>query len=248
MSRLLQAELLKLRTTRTFFALAGTALGLSLLVVLLITLLPDASEVGEADVGALFTIDFTRIFILLLGAMGMAGEWRHRTITGTILAAPDRVRLLAAKVIAYAVAGAVLSLIVGVVSGIVGTVIISARGVDITLGLTDTLDIVWRNLLVAALVGALGVCIGAIVRHQVVAIIGILILALAVGPVLLGLAPDVGRYVPTTAPSGIYNVDDEFFEADEDMLGPAGAVLVSLGWIALLFAVGAATLRRRDLV
>ena len=247
MSRLLQAELLKLRTTRTFFALAGTALGLSLLVVLLITLIPDPSEVGEADVGGLFTIEFTRLFILLLGAMGIAGEWRHRTITGTVLAAPDRVRLLAAKVIAYAIAGAALSLIVGLVSGIVGTVIISARGVDITLGLADTLDVVWRNLLVAALLGALGVCIGAIVRHQVAAIIGILVLAL-VGPFLAGLAPDVGRYVPTNAPSGIYNVDDEFFEADPDMLGPAGAVLVSLGWIAVLFAVGAATLRRRDLV
>ena len=45
----------------------------------------------------LFTADFSGLFILLLGVMGMAGEWRHRTITSSVLAAPDRLRLLAAK-------------------------------------------------------------------------------------------------------------------------------------------------------
>jgi ABC-type transport system involved in multi-copper enzyme maturation permease subunit len=248
MSALLQAELLKLRTTRTFFALAGSALALSLLAVLLLTLIPDTGEYGEADVGALFTIDFTRLFILLLGAMGMAGEWRHRTISATILAAPDRIKLLAAKVIAYAIAGAVLSLIVGLVSGLTGTVILSIRDVDVTLGVADTLDILWRNLLVAALLGALGVCVGAIVRNQVVAIVGILVFMLVLGPLLLELVPDVGRYGPTAAPGGVYNVEDDLFEADPDLLRPVAGVLVSLGWIAATFAAGAATLRRRDLV
>ena len=54
----------------------------------------------------LFTADFSGLFILLLGVIGMAGEWRHRTITSTVLAAPDRLRLLAAKILSYAVAGA----------------------------------------------------------------------------------------------------------------------------------------------
>ena len=44
------------------------------------------------------------LFILLLGVIGMTGEWRHRTIASTVLAAPGRALLLAAKVISYAVA------------------------------------------------------------------------------------------------------------------------------------------------
>ena len=41
MSALLQAELIKLRTTRTFVALAGVAVGTSLLITVLVALLTE---------------------------------------------------------------------------------------------------------------------------------------------------------------------------------------------------------------
>ncbi|MDX6721096.1 MAG: type transport system permease protein, partial [Solirubrobacteraceae bacterium] len=153
MSALLQAELLKLRTTRTFATLVGVAVALSLLVVVLTGLLQ--SDFRERDVRNLFAGDFTGLFILLLGVMGMAGEWRHRTITSSVLAAPDRLRLLAAKVISYTVAGAVLSLIVPVTIMIVGTIILSSRD-EMTLDAVQLLDVMWRNLVTAAFLGALG--------------------------------------------------------------------------------------------
>ena len=106
MIALLRAELLKLRTTRTFVALTGSALALSLLVAVLTTTL---SELGEQDVRELFAGDFTGLFILLLGVMGMAGEWRHKTIRSTVLAAPVRARLVAAKV-SFVLEPAILSL------------------------------------------------------------------------------------------------------------------------------------------
>ena len=246
MSSLLRAEMLKLRTTRTFAALVGAAVALSLLVVVLTAIL--GNDWSEQNTRNLFAADFTGLFILLLGVMGMAGEWRHRTITGTILAAPDRLRLLTAKTLSYAAAGALLSLIVTLTIMIVGTIILAARGID-TAPLSDLVDVLWRNLLVAALLGALGVGIGALLRNQVVAIIAVLVLGFVLEPALYGLAPDVGRYGPTTiAPSGIVDISP-FGETDDDsMLAPGTAVLVMLGWIALFFAAAGARLRSRDLV
>ena len=244
MSALLRAELLKLRTTRTFFALMGVALALSLLVVVLTTTL--SSDFTEEDVRSVLTSDFTGLFILLLGIVGMAGEWRHRTITGAILAAPDRVRFTASKLLAYAVAGIVLSVVVTVTIMLVATLILSSRD-ETTLGIADLADVLWRNVVVAGLSGALGVCIGGLVRNQVVAIVGILVVAFVLEPALLGLVPEVGKFGPTAgAPAGITGVN--FVDEDQDLLSPLVAVVVLLAWVGAGFAATAALLRRRDLV
>jgi len=244
-SALLRAELLKLRTTRTFFALTGSAVALSLLVVVLTASLNDEGF-SERDVRDLFLSDFTGLFILLLGVIGMAGEWRHRTITGTVLAAPVRTRLLAAKTLSYAVAGAVISFIVTVTIMAVGTIILSARD-ETTAGAGDLADVLWRNLVVAAFLGAFGVCVGALVRNQIVAIVGLLVVSFAVEPTLIALASDVGRFGPTIgAPNGFLDLSG--FGDDEQQLAPVAALAVMVGWVALGFTAGAALLQRRDLV
>ena len=174
----------------------------------------------------------------------MAGEWRHRTIAGTILAAPDRVRLLAAKALSYGLAGTGLSLVVTVLSMIAGTAILASRGLP-TIDAVGVADVLWRNLLVAALLGAFGVCVGGLVRNQVVAIIGLLVLAFALEPAILSLVPNVGRFGPTVgAPNGI--IGDSF--NNHDFLPPGYATLVLLAWVAAGFALTVAALRGRDLI
>ena len=243
MSTLLRAELLKLRTTRTFVALVAATMVLSLLVVGLSAILQD--DFTEQNVRELFTADFSGLFILVLGVVGMAGEWRHRTITSSILAAPARVRLLTAKLLAYAAAGALLSLVVTVSLMALGTLILSIRDQP-TLDLGDMADVLWRNLVVAALLAAFGVCIGGLLRNQIVAIVGLLIFAFALEPALLALVPDVGKFGPTSgAPNGIIQLNP--FD-DGEILTTGVALLVMIGWVGLGFAATAALLRRRDLV
>ena len=210
MKALLRAELIKLRTTRTLVVLTAATLAISLLVVVLTTTIQD--EWTEDDARDLFTSDFTGLFILLLGVMGMAGEWRHRTITSTVLAAPRRLRLLSAKTISYAVAGIAISLIVTVAIMAIGTLILSARDLP-TAGLGDLADVLWRNLVVAAYLGAFGVCIGGLIRNQIVAIVGLLLLMFAIEPPVIGLAPEVGKFGPTlAAPNGFIGLEDVFGE------------------------------------
>ena len=240
MTALLRAELLKLRTTRTFVALVCSALALSLLVVVLTTAVGDLLD--EDDIRSLFASDLSALFILLLGVIGMAGEWRHRTITSTMLAAPDRLRLLAAKTLSYAIAGVVVSLVVSVTIMAVGTLILSSRE-ETTLVVAELADVLWRNLAIAALFGALGVCIGGLVRNQLVAMIGLLVFSFALEPVILGLAPEVGRFGPTSgAPNGILAIE----RFDEELLAPGIAVIVMVAWVGTCFAAAVALLERRD--
>jgi ABC-2 type transport system permease protein len=208
MSALLRAELLKLRTTRTFAALVGAATVVSLLIVTLAATkgsvaTPDdiRSNLNAANPSALLTV--------LLGAIGMTGEWRHRTITSTVLAAPARVRLLTAKTLAYALAGMLLSLLVTLAIMLVGTLILSARG-EATLGVADLADLLWRNVLVAALFGALGVCLGAVIRNQIATIIGIVLMFFFLEPLLLTLAPEVGRFGPFSGAPTASSADSTF--------------------------------------
>jgi ABC-2 type transport system permease protein len=239
MTALLHAELIKLRTTRTFAAVAAAALALSLLVVILRTTLD--SGLAAQDARSLFGGNVTGLFMLLLGAIGITGEWRHHTIATSILAAPHRVRLLAAKALSYAAAGVVLSLITTMATMLVGTLILSASG-DATIGLVE-LDVLWRNLAIAALLGALGVGVGALVRNQIVAVTGLLIIGLFLEPTLSTLVPDVAQFGPMVgAPTGILGLDDA------NLLAPGLALAVSIGWASAAFATAAARLRGRDLV
>ena len=240
MTRALQAELLKLRTTRTFFAFVVSAVGLSLLIVILFTALADFDQ---EDTRSAFTADFASLFITLLGAIGMAGEWRHRTIANTVLSIPRRLRLLGAKLIAYAIGGALLSLFVNIAIMVAGTLVLSSRGID-TLSFGDLLDVLWRNLAVAAFLGPIGVCVGTLIRNPAVAIVVILAWGFVLENTLTAVATDVEKFLPTQgAPAGVQQVDIGF-----EPLSTGVALLVMAGWVAVLGAAAIATFTRRDLV
>jgi ABC-2 type transport system permease protein len=247
MSALLQAELVKLRTTRTFLALTSVAVGTSLLITVLVALLTEPTE--ESVLTDVFTSDTSSLFILVLAVVGISGEWRHRTITSSLLAAPDRIRFLAAKTVAFAVAGLVLSLLISLAIAVAGFAILSARDLP-TPGLGELAGQFARNALVAAMLGAFGVGIGALVRNQVVAIVGVLAVSFVVEPALVALAPDVGRFGPfgalPTAAQGL-DPEDVGMPGEVDLPAAGVAVLLLLAWIGAAFAAGGALLRHRDL-
>jgi ABC-2 type transport system permease protein len=245
MRRLLQAELIKLRTTRTFYALAGVAIVISLLITILIAATEEPTQ--ESVLTDVFQNDASTLFIMILAIVGITGEWRHRTITSSLLAAPDRIRFLAAKTLAFAAAGTLLSLVISISVAIAGFAILGARDLP-TPHLGDLLEQIGRNAGAAALLGAFGVGIGSLVRNQPVAIVGILIAAFVVDPVLGGFAHTVEPFSPTGAlPSAIQGVspDDTGME-NVDFLAAVPAVGVMLLWIGVLFGAGGALLVRRD--
>jgi ABC-2 type transport system permease protein len=246
MIALLHAELLKLRTTRTFVALTGLAVVTSLVITVLLAVLSEPTE--ESVLVDVFMNDMSSLFILVLAVIGISGEWRHRTIASSLLAAPERARFLAAKTLAFAAAGLVMSVLITITIAIVAFVLLSVRDLPVPEA-GEWLAMLGRNALVAALLGAFGVGIGALVRHQVVAIVGLLLLAFAVEPTLAAIVPDVGRFGPLTAlPIMVQDVPlEDVGLGDVDAFSPAAAAGLMLVWIGAAFAAAAALLHRRDL-
>jgi ABC-2 type transport system permease protein len=245
MTALLHAELLKLRTTRTFVALTAVAVGTSLVVVTLVSLLTRPTP--DSVLTDVFTADTSTLFITVLALVGITGEWRHRTIAGSLLAAPDRLRFLAAKTLAFAAAGLVMSLAISTAVAILGATLLSLRDLPVP-GLGELAVQIGRNMLAAAVMGTLAVGIGALVRSQVVAIVGVLVLSLAVEPVVLALAPHVGRLGPFVAlPSAVQGIPGpEVGLEHTPPLAGALALALMLAWIGLAFAAGLARLRRGE--
>ncbi|HXF00562.1 MAG TPA: hypothetical protein VN458_09470 [Solirubrobacterales bacterium] len=244
MTALLEAELLKLSTTRTFVALAAIAVATSVLIAGLVSLLSEPSE--GSVLTDVFTSDTSSLFILILAIVGITGEWRHRTIASSLLAAPDRLRFLAAKTLAFAAAGLLLSLLIAIGVSITGFAVLSARNLPLPEA-GELLAQIGRNAIVAALLGAFGVGIGALVRNQPVAIVGVLVASFVLEPAVLGLAPDVGRYGPFVGlPAAVQDLPSSDLGDDVELLSPPLAGLAMLVWIGAAFATGGALLRRRD--
>ena len=135
MTRLVRIELLKLRTVRLPAALLVTAAGLTALFACV-----EASQAGRpgGSVGSLATAAGLRsvtmvtgwamLLAALLGVTISTGEFRHATATLTYLATPVRGRVLAAKAVAAACAGALFGLVAAVIATGVGLGFAAARG------------------------------------------------------------------------------------------------------------------------
>jgi ABC-2 type transport system permease protein len=245
MRPLLEAELIKLRTTRTFIALAAVAVGTSLLLTALVASLSTPTE--HSVLADVFQSDTSGLFITILAIVGITGEWRHRTITSSLLASPDRIRFLAAKTIAFAVAGLALSLAISIPVTVVGVSILESRDLPVP-SAGELIAQMGRNAAVAALVGSLGVGIGAVVRNQAVAVVTVLVVGFAVEPILVNVASSVGRFGPFVAlTTAIASPDPTANGYDEgQLLGAWAAVAAMLAWIGVFFAAGAGLLASRD--
>jgi hypothetical protein len=119
------------------------------------------------------------VIAVLLGVLGMAGEYRHQTITTTFLASPRRRDVVLAKLVAHAITGALIGLTSLAVSASIAVPWLTASGVDVHLdgrGLRLAAGLVVST----ALYASLGVSIGALLRNQTAAAAVVLIWLLAI--------------------------------------------------------------------
>ncbi|MEP7335100.1 MAG: hypothetical protein ABI717_04905 [Actinomycetota bacterium] len=248
MTALVRSELLKIRTTRSWWAY--------LIAIVLLTGLTVAATIGSSESANRSTSSFQLdlvdtvggavLFAIILGITIVTTEFRHGTVTPTFLAEPHRERVIAAKAIAaviVAIGFALLALAVVVAVAIPWLTIVDAQ---LHLGDGEFVTRVAEQILWAVLWALLGVAIGAVVHSQVAALVGTLIWIFLVETLLVGLfglldVDGAVAYLP------FHTLDAADGTGGENLLSYGAGIAASLGWVALLGAAGTWRTRRRNI-
>lgn len=232
MTRTLTSELLKLRTARTFWALAGATIGLVLLITVLALAFTDDFRTEEDARSVLSTAGASGLLLLVLGVVASAGEYRHGTIASTLLFTPNRLRVVAAQALACAVAGLVVGLAVTALTAAIALPWLSAKGAPSLSG-GELLGLFLGGGLYTALAAALGAGVGALLRNQVVAVVLVLVVLFVIDPTVSALVEDYSKF-------SLNGLGLSMSGGSGDDLG--GADLLPFGVAALLWAAYTAVL------
>ena len=205
MIRLIRVELLKLRTARMTYGLLATGAGLTVLFCVLeasrsgpgkaVPPLSTASGLTSVVAGGTWSL----LMAAVLGTMMSSGEYRHSTATLTYLASPHRDRVLAAKSVSAALAGAVFGLVGYLIALGVGLGFVAARGYTVPVGDATLIRYGLGHIVAAALLGAIGAALGSLVRSQIAVVIGVFLWTILIESIVGGLVNSVQPYLPYTA-------------------------------------------------
>jgi ABC-2 type transport system permease protein len=241
---LVKSEILKLRTTRTFWSLTIIAVGLVLLGTVL-TLALDDHLSSEEDVRALLsTAGIAGLLTLVLGVVASAGEYRHGTIASTLLVSPRRTRFVVAKTLACVIAGGFVGLVIAGVTAAIGLPWLATK--DVTpLSTGELLGLFFGCAFYTALACSFGAGIGALIRNQAAAVTVVMVLLFVVDPAASALAEGYDKYslagLATTLTGGpAENV------ASGDPLPFGVAALLWVSYTAVVSGAAALVTSRRD--
>ena len=248
MTALVRSELLKIRTTRGWWAY--------LIVIVGLVGIGTAAEVGSRSEGERSGLDFqlalvdlvgiASLLAIILGITIVTTEFRHGTITPTLLATPGRESVLLGKALAGVLVALFFAVLAFVVVVAIASIWVSIDGGELALAESDVLERAGQTFLGVVLWLLMGLAIGSVVHSQVAALVGTLVWLFLVETLLLGLltlldVEGLGEYLPFQA------LDGADGGGGDDLLDYGPALAVTLGWIALLGALGLVRTRRRDI-
>ena len=247
MNRLVKAELLKLRTTRTLYAtIAGVVVIVALGVSAAIATAGTSGNAGLHTTEGLRSVFGGAVnagfLMLVLGIITTAGEYRHNTITAALLITPQRRQLIVAKTIAIAIVGAGIAVIATAVSLTVSLPWLAAKGVHPTLLSSDVAGVLIGSAAVMVLFGLIGIGLGAIVRNQIAAVVGSLVWLLVAENLLVSLFPTIGKWLSFGASASLIG------SADAGLLPAGAAALLLVGYAAAFIATGIRLTATRDVI
>lgn len=210
MTRLIRAELLKLRTIRLPWLLLGAAALTTALFAFFSDFQAGKGGSGSPPLSSAAGLThaiafpfFGLLLALVFGTIVASAEFRHNTASATFLATPRRRRVLVAKLVAAAAVGLLFGAVAAGVATGIGLAFVSAKGFAVSLSVATMARYIGGAALGGALLAAVGVGLGSLVRHQVAVIVGVLIWPLAVERLADALFPSAAPYLPWTAATSL---------------------------------------------
>ena len=263
----LLAEYRKLVSTRLWWVLllvmAGYLAFLGLVLGFSVTVEPpEGSEVVQLrGVDAAVTVYSVingggYVFPLVIGSLAMTSEFRHHTITQSLLVEPRRTVFLAAKLVAT-VPLALLYGVVGTAAVVAaGAPLLASQGDGAYLGDGDVVAALLSGVLVTLVWAVIGVAFGSLVTNQVAAVVVILAFTQLVEPIARALFGAVdsleplSKFLPGAAADAVIGGSfySGFGAGSVDLLSRWEGLLMLLAYAVVLAVLGRVTTLRRDLV
>ena len=199
---LVRAELLKIRSTNTWWLFSLGAFVMLVLAFLFNAVgahftmqsandmpegvTPEQAEQIRAQADSLYQAAnlytsgqfFGLLFVLLLGIVVVTNEFYHQTATTTFLTTPHRTSVVVAKLITSALFGAVFWLVTTILTIPATIIFLNGEGVDNHFGDSSATRAILLNLLAYVLWGIFGVGFGVLLRSQIGATVTAVVLYL----------------------------------------------------------------------
>ncbi|MFJ8581645.1 ABC transporter permease [Micromonospora sp. NPDC093277] len=271
---LVRSELLKIRTTSTWWIFGLITLPLWALAVLFNWLQADAltsGNIGEVpadqadQVQAVASVDslaanlytsgqfFGLLIVMLLGIVVVTSEFFHQTVTTTFLTAPHRAAVMLAKLAAAGVLALLFWLGTTLLNLVAAPLVLNAVDIGSQFGNDAAWRAVGLNCLAYLLWSVLGVGIGVLIRSQIGATVtGILLYlggTIGAAIVISVLAAKFGEWInklQLLVPSLASSLMVSGAEIPGNPPRWAGAAVL-IGYAVVAGVIGILTIRRRDI-
>lgn len=249
MNRLVHAELRKVGTTRLWVGLAIGGLALVAVATIAVLAIAGTPQGLEQGLGPITSVDDTQMlvwsgaamsfFAVVLAATMATGEFRYGTVAGTYLATPSRADVIVSKLLASIPLGAAFGLLGGLLPLAIAAVWFAVKGDALPFGVGVPVAVA-EVVLQCAYGAALAVCVGAAIRSQLVAILGLLGWTFVVEPLATALVPSIKKWAPFAGAQGAFGAPDP------RLFGHAAAAALMVTYVASAAWVAVWLERRRD--
>ena len=248
--RLVASEWLKFRTVRSNLLAIGGAVAAAIGFGALFSSLAGSDDgpgrfADNSLTLSLGGFNLSQLIIAILGVALVAGEYQTGLIRTWFGAAPDRLRVLGAKVVVYGSVVFTISLVAATTAFLVGQALLPAGWEPLTLGSDGVLQALLGTAVYVASIGVMGIGLGFLLRSTAAGA-GAVVTMLMIAPLMVGLLPasisdPLGKVLPSNAGTAIQGTD-----TTTELLSTGWGLAVLGGWVAVTVGAAAISLKRRD--